>query len=255
MRNGAVNLVAGARTNWRSAIWIGVAVLAAGLGILVSIVGRVGVAPSAAESTARAFVGAWNSADYRRAYADVDTALTESDFVNALVASAAPIRDARVETIVRQDDHEAVVSYSASVPEALAAVSGVVVANGQRYAGSCVDSNARGARYVRVTDTLVVDRGASGTWKIGFRRDPSAQVQTGVIALAYDLSPRTLYGRVGSSVDLKSAAFDDQVIADALSTYQRDIGTLPTEDATQTTPDQIRQWVKGLAAVCGGPTA
>jgi hypothetical protein len=251
----AAQLAARAQANWRSAIWIAVAVLAIGLGIGASIVGRVGVAPSAAESTARDFIAAWNSGDDRRAYADLDTTLTESDFVSALRGEATPVRDARVEAVERQDDQQAVISYSTSVPEALAAVSGLVVADGQRFASACVDANARGARYVRVTDKLIVERSAAtGAWKIAFRRDSNARQQAGVIALAYDLSPRIFYGQFGAGVDPRSATFDDQVIAAGLSLYQRDVGVLPTEDATQTSPDQIRQRVLGLRTICGGAT-
>jgi hypothetical protein len=252
MRSEAAALVARAQANWRGAIWIAVALLAVGLGIGASIIGRVGVAPSAAESTARDFIAAWNNGDYRSAYADLDTTLSASDFVSALQSDAAPVRDARVEAVERQDDQQAVISYSASVPEALAAVSGLVVADSRRYAPACVDANARGARYVRVTDKLIVQHNAAtGGWRIDFRRDPSSRQQAGAIALAYDLSQRIFYNQLGPSVDPKSAGFADQVIATGLNLYQRDVGALPTEDATLTSADQVRQRVAGLATSCG----
>jgi hypothetical protein len=228
-----------------------VAVLAIGVGVGASIFGRAGVAPGDAERTARDFVAAWNSRDYPRAYSLLDTPLAADDFVSAARTTAAPIRDVRVERVVQQDDRHAVVAYSATIPDALAASTSVVVANKQRFSDSCGDLNARSSRYVRVNDTLTVDRGMDGAWKIAFRGGADPQGSASSIGLAIDLSPDRYFRSMSAAPDPKSDAFDEQVIQDSLGIYQRDVGNLPAEDTLLTSPDAARLRAKSLVAACG----
>jgi hypothetical protein len=239
-----------AGVNWRGVVWVAVAVLAVGLGVGASVFGRAGVAPSDAERTARAFVTAWNARNYQQAYALLDTPIAGDDFVSAMQATAAPVRDARVERVVQQDERHAVIAYSATIPDALAASTSVVVANRQRFSDSCLDLNVRSSRYVRVADTLAVDRSADGTWKIVFH-GANAQSSPSAIGLGYDLSPSKVFQGLSPSLDPKSAAFDEQVIADSLAIYQRDVGSLTAEDTLLTSPDAARLRVKSLVTACG----
>jgi hypothetical protein len=247
----ALELVGKARTNWRSSLWVVVAVGTFALAIGVSAYARNGVAPGEAEQTARRFIVDWNKGDYRGAYSFLTTSVTSDDFVSAMTQTAAPLRDARVERVAQTDDRHATIDYSVSLPDAISAAAGVVVANPDRYAGTCVAANLRGARYVRVTDKLVVDRLGDGTWKIAFRgNQASSGTNAAAIGLAMDLRPQSVFARVGQGTPRGSAAFDNQLISQTLAIYQADAGALPTEDPGDSSPDDARIRVTGVGQAC-----
>ncbi len=210
----------------RRGIVVGLAVVAFLLGSLVTLLARRALFPSPAEQTARAFLAAWSNGDYRQTYAYLATSIGAEEFVDALSHTAAPVRDLRVEGVVQENDRQAVVAYSGAVPEPVDAASAIVLANRFRYPDACTAALDQRLRFRRIDDTLHLERDPTGAWKVGLRGETDfSQEGARLLALAFDLAPRFIWGHLSASLDPRDDRYDDRVILEALNVYADDLGS------------------------------
>jgi hypothetical protein len=203
--------------------------------------------PAGSAEAAGQFLDAWNRHDYAATHAHLATSIDRDVFVGALGSTAAPITDLRLDRVTKLNDQQVSATYSGNVPDATYAVAAVVFANRLRYPDACSRQNAGQTAVHRVSDILNLQRDDAGAWRVGFRGDTDfLQGGARLLAVSFDLSPRFIWGHVTADADPKSDRYDQLVAAEALATYQRDLG--PGGSGPETTP--LATHLAQLRATC-----
>jgi hypothetical protein len=239
------NEVIGWRRVLAAAAILGVLAIAAALYL------RFGRVPTPAELTARDFVAAWNSGDFGRAYSYLDTPIASNIFVDALTHSPAPARDIQIQRVVWQNDRQALVAYSANVPDVVSSTTTLVLANRFRYPSECSDANRPRIQLQRRDDTLDLEQNAAGAWRIGLRGDSDfTQQGAQLLALEFDLAPQFVWGHITAGLDAKDDRYDDEVIFEALNVYRNDLGMSVAGGNSATQTAAIHRNVIDVTAGC-----
>jgi hypothetical protein len=218
------------------------------VGAVATVIARATEPPAGAARASQEFADAWNAGDFKAMYPLLSTPIAEDVFVDALGHTATPMRDARIERYAKLNDHQIITTYSALVPSLTSAVSGVVLANRFRYPEACSAAGARQATFQRLEDTLDLEQDSSGNWRIGLRGDTDfLQGGAKLLALSFDLAPSFLWQHITADANPSGDAYDRQVIDEATSAYNRDLGNGAGDLASTTA---IQGYVRQIAASC-----
>ena len=223
--------------------------------IVVVILAALGVRnllqPSPAQTAASGFFEAWTRGDLPGAYTYLDTSIDRTIFVDAVRHSVFVPRNIQQGRVLQQDDQHAVVSYSAEVPDAGSAVVGIVIANRLRYGDTCSAALAQETRFVRIDDTLHLQRNDKGEWKVGLGGSTDfSQSGARLFILAFDLTPEFIWGHLSASLDPSASQYDDQTLVEALTVYNDDLGA--TTDANRSTrTSDVQRLLATIVGRCG----